>query len=243
MDFEASPTAHRIVPPGAFLADFAARGRAAFGRSGRFTLAVSSGVLTAPIADAFAVAPLAAERFWRGTHVFLADSDAGTDPRKLRAVARRLPLPANGLHLDVAEGPNPLKAAAYEQELRAFFGLHGGLLPRFDLVVLALRPGGRLGGLLPGGRALDEIERLVRADFDLERGQYVVTLTPPVIRNAASIVVATSSGARNAAASELDAGGREAARGPLATLRAVAARVSVVPALPATEPTAAPCGG
>jgi 6-phosphogluconolactonase len=240
VDFEAP--ADRVVPPDAFLAEFAARGRAAFGRSGRFAVAVSPAALTAPLVDAFAVGPLADERFWRATHVFLADSDAGTDRRELRAVARRLPVPASGLHLDVAEGPNPLKAAAYEQELRAFFGLQAGLLPRFDLVVLALGPDGRLGGLLPGGRALDEIERLVRADFDLARGQYVVTLTPPVIRNAASIVVATARGARDAIASQIVAGAREAARLPLAALRAAVSRVSVVPALPATEPAAAPSG-
>jgi 6-phosphogluconolactonase/glucosamine-6-phosphate isomerase/deaminase len=242
VDFEAPPTADRIVPPEAFLAAFAAWGRAAFGRSGRFTVAVSPAAMTAPLVDAFAVGPIADERFWRGTHLFLADSDAGSDPRELRAVARRLPVPASGLHLDVAEGPNPLKAAAYEQELRAFFALQGGLLPRFDLVVLALRADGRLGGLLPGGRALDEIERLVRADFDLQRGQYVATLTPPVIRNAAAIVVAAPRNARDAVASQIVAGAREAARLPLAALRAAVARVSVVAALPAIDSAAAPSG-
>jgi 6-phosphogluconolactonase/glucosamine-6-phosphate isomerase/deaminase len=115
--------------------------------------------------------------------------------------------------------------------LRAFFGLRTGLLPRFDLVVLALDEDGRLGGFLPGGRALDEIERLVRADFDLERGGYVATLTPPVIRNAGAILVAASAASADAMPRRVAATGRDTARAPLELLRSAEGEVAVVAAL------------
>lgn len=229
MDLDASPIASAAATP--LLARIAAHGRAAFARSGRFTVAVSPAALTTPVVDAFAAAPLADERFWRATHLFLGDShSAGT--LDLRALARRLPVPASALHLEIAEHPNPLKAASYEQELRAFFGLRAGLLPRFDLIVLALGADGRLGGLMPGGRALDEIERLVRADFDLESGRYVATLTPPVIRNAAAVIVAAPAASADAVPRRIAATGREVARAPLELLRSAEGDVTVVAAIP-----------
>ncbi len=237
MRSDATPPIASAAAVQPLLAEIAASGRTAFARNGRFAVAVSAATLAAPLVDALAVAPFADERFWRGTHLFLSDSDGAGAPR---ALARRLPVSPSGLHLEIAEAPNPLKAAAYEQELRAFFGLHAGRLPRFDLLVLALGPDGRLGGLLPGGRALDEIERLARADFDLERGRYIVTLTPPVIRNAASICVTAPVGSSGAAARCIAASARDAARSPLEVLRACTGRVTVIPSLPAAHCVVAP---
>jgi len=231
VDLEASPAAITPDTAAPLLARFAAHGRAAFARSGRFVVAVSPGALTTPLVNAFAVAPLAEERFWRGTHLFLSDSGPVAVPGP-RALARRLPIPAGALHLEIAEHPNPLKAASYEQELRAFFGLRAGLLPRFDLVVLALGADGRLGGLMPGGRALDEIERLVRADFDLGSGQYVATLTPPVIRGAAAILVVAPAAAADAMPGRIAASGRDVVRTPLELLRSAEGEVTVVAAIP-----------
>ena len=239
MEFDAMPSASTAAAP-PVLAGIVALGRAAFARRGRFTVAVSAAALTAPLVDALAVAPLADERFWRGTHLFLSDTDGAGGRAAPRTLAQRLPVPASGLHLEIADHPNPLKAASYEQELRAFFGLRAGLLPRFDLVVLALGADGRLGGLRPGGRALDEIERLARADFDLERGQYIVTLTPPVIRNAASICVMAPDGLSEAVSRRIASGAPGAARSPLEVLRAYAGRITIVPSFPAADRAVAP---
>jgi hypothetical protein len=227
---DGNPTAFAAEAAAPLPARIAAHGRAAFAHSGRFTVAISPAALTAPVVDACAVAPLAGERFWRGTHLFLCDSGPAGAPGP-RALARRMPIPESALHLEIAEHPNPLRAASYEQELRAFFGLRAGLLPRFDLVVLALGGDGRLGGFLPGGRALDEIERLVRADFDLEQGGYVATLTPPVIRNAGAVLVVASAASADATPRRVAATGRDAARAPLELLRSAEGEVAVVAAL------------
>lgn len=171
----------------------AAAGRAAYARSGRFTLAISAAALDASLAAALAGAPIRDEVFWRGTRLFLADTwvpgRAAPWPA-LRAAVARLPLLPGAAYLAPAARQNAIAAAnAYEQELRATFSLRAGALPRFDLCVLTVNEDGLAGGPLRGGRALDEIGRLVVAEFVPTAGCSVVTLTAPVIQNAASTLV------------------------------------------------------
>lgn len=174
-------------------ARIAAAGRAACARAGRFTIAISAAVLDANLGAALASPPIRDETFWRGTRLFLADSSVPADEAQLRALrtaAACLPLPPGAVHLAPAARQNAVAAAnGYEQELRAIFSLSAGALPRFDLCVLALGPNGRIGGLLRGSRAVEEIGRLVVAEFVPSAGHSVVTLTAPVIQHAAAIVL------------------------------------------------------
>lgn len=213
-------------------ARIAAAGRTAHARDGRFTVAISPDALTDPIVDALARAPSAAQAFWRETHVFWTDTCfSGCDaPRsRARALAGRLPLPATGLHLDVADRSDPLRAAeAYEQALRAFFGLRAGGIPRFDLIVLAIEDDGRIAGLRSGGRALDEIARLVVADFTPATGECVVTLTPPVLARATAVLATSALATAEAMRALLFTSGRETQRSPVQLLRAAEGEVAIV---------------
>lgn len=171
----------------------ATAGRAAYARSGCFRLAISAAALDASLVTALATPPIRDEAFWRGTRLFLADNWVRGRPAPwppLRAAVARLPLPPGAAHLAMAESENAVAAAnAYEQELRATFSLQTGALPRLDLCVLAANRDGRIGGLLRGSRALDEIDRLVVAEFVPAARCSVVTLTAPVIQNAALTLV------------------------------------------------------
>ncbi len=230
--------AHGAEAAAAFAARFAAAGRAALARSGRFAAAVSPAALTGAVVDALGAAPLAGERFWRATHLFLTDTCLA-ERVAARAAVQPLPIPPGALHLEVARHANPLTAAtAYEQELRGFFSVRAGALPRFDLVVLALGADGQLGGLAPGGRALDEIERLALADFDPATGRYFVTLTPPVIRNAAAVLVLVDAASAESVRRRVAGAERIAERDPLQLLRAAAGEVAVVAAPEADFPPA-----
>jgi len=205
----------------------------AHGAEGTAALAV----LTGPIVEALG-AGLAGERFWRATHLFLSDTCLA-EGVAARALVERLPVPAGALHLDVAEHANPLKAAtAYEQELRGFFSLRAGALPRFDLVLVALGADGRLGGLAPGGHALDEIERLALADFDPDTGRYFVTLAPPVIRNAASVLVVVHHASADSIRRRIAGAERVMERDPVQLLRSAEGDVAVVAAHAADSPPA-----
>jgi len=217
----------------ALAARFVAAGRMALARGGRFAVAVSPAALTASVVAALAAAPVAGERFWRATHLFLADTYFA-EGVAARSAVERLPVAPGARHLEAAEHANPLTAAgAYEQELRGFFSLRAGALPRFDLVLLALGADGRLGGFAPGGHALDEIERLALADFDPASGRYFVTLTPPVIRNAASLLVVAPAGSVDAIQRRIAGADRVHERDPVQLLRAADGEVAVV-AAPAT---------
>ena len=152
-----------------------------------FVIAVSPSAVTQE-----AVAILAADaRFGANTHVFLADTRfeaCDGCPGTLRALLEMLPVPRSQLHLDVADNADPVRAAAaYEQELRAFFGLSVGDLPLFDAVVLHLEPCGEIAGLSAAGRAMSETSRLAIADRAVDGGARFVTLTPPVIQRAGRV--------------------------------------------------------
>jgi 6-phosphogluconolactonase len=79
-------------------------------------------------------------------------------------------------------------AQEYEQELRAYFKLRDGQLPRFDLVFAGMGEEGHTLSLFPGTRALHADGRLVARNWigklDTER----ITITAPVASNAALVV-------------------------------------------------------
>jgi 6-phosphogluconolactonase/glucosamine-6-phosphate isomerase/deaminase len=227
--------AHGAESTAALAAQFAAAGRAALARSGRFAVAVSPGALTGAVVAAL---PPAGERFWRATHLFLTDTCLA-EGVAARSAVQRLPVPAGALHLEVAGHANPLTAAtAYEQELRGFFSLRAGALPRFDLVLVALGADGRLGGFAPGGHALDEIERLALADFDPATGRYFVTLTPPVIRSAASVLVVAHAAPADAIRRRIAGAERATERDPVQLLRAAEGDIVIVAGPAADSPPA-----
>jgi 6-phosphogluconolactonase len=155
----------------------------------RFALALSPAAI-----DPDALELLAGDDFIRGNaHIFLADTRfEGCVPGAagLHRLLRPLVARDAQLHLEVANHADAERAAAaYEQELRAFFGIAVGDLPRFDVVVLRMDSCGGLAGLLANSHALDETNRLAVANRAPATGRRFVTLTPPVIQRAGRVVV------------------------------------------------------
>lgn len=79
-------------------------------------------------------------------------------------------------------------AREYEQTLRDFFCLAAGQLPRFDLVLLGMGPDGHTASLFPGTRALREGKRLVVSNWVEKLGTDRITITVPVLNNAARVL-------------------------------------------------------
>lgn len=105
------------------------------------------------------------------------------------AMLSRVPLPAENVHRIQTENPDAHKAAEqYEQTLREFFRLAQEQLPRFDLVLLGMGPDGHTASLFPGTDAVREQKRLVAAPWVEKLKTFRVTLTPPVLNNAAHII-------------------------------------------------------
>ena len=109
-------------------------------------------------------------------------------------------IPAENIHRVCGEEPDvALAAENYEQELRTFFDLEAGQLPRFDCILLGMGTDGHTASLFPETEALHETRRLVVANWVEKFKTYRITLTVPVL-NRADLVVFLVSGAEKAEA-------------------------------------------
>jgi 6-phosphogluconolactonase len=118
------------------------------------------------------------------------DSDYGM---AYEAMLAKVPVLPSQVHRIKAENLDASRAAdEYEQDLRQFFRLAEGQLPRFDLVLLGMGPDGHTASLFPGTAAVHEQKRLVVAAWVEKLNTYRVTLTPPVLNNAAAVVFLVS---------------------------------------------------
>jgi 6-phosphogluconolactonase len=111
-----------------------------------------------------------------------------------------VPIPPDHVFRMHAEDTDANRVAEqYEQTIRQFFGLKAGELPRFDLVLLGLGPDGHTASLFPGSAALQERSRLVVANWVEKFGHYRLTLTAPVLNNAAEVMFLVSGSEKTSA--------------------------------------------
>lgn len=105
------------------------------------------------------------------------------------AMLSKTPVNAKQVHRIKGEMANAAEAAEeYEEEMRASFHLESDQLPRFDLVLLGMGPEGHTASLFPGTKALREQRRLVVSNWVGKLYMDRITLTPPVLNNAARVI-------------------------------------------------------
>ena len=177
---------------------FAAAAKESVVQAGRFTVALSGGRTPAALYEVFASDPgLRAEVPWPRCYFFFGD-ERHVAPDHLESNYRmaqesllsRVPIDLSHVFRIKGELENADRAAfEYEESIRGFFQLSSGQFPRFDLVMLGLGSDGHVASLFPGTRALDERDRLVVANridrLDTDR----ITLTLPVLNEAARVLV------------------------------------------------------
>jgi 6-phosphogluconolactonase len=109
------------------------------------------------------------------------------------AMLSKVPVQETNIHRVRAEEQDASKAAEeYEDELRTFFNLKPGELPRFDCVLLGMGPDGHTASLFPGTEALREQKRLVVSNWVEKFRTHRITLTAPAINNADCIIFLVS---------------------------------------------------
>lgn len=203
---------------------------AAVAARGRCALALAGGGTPRPVYQRLAQPPYREGLPWPQVHVFWGDGrcvppdDPASNARMAHeALLAQVALPPANVHrVPVELGAPEAVAAAYEAELRAFFGPtsppfplsargegeRGGevALPRFDLVLLGMGADGHTASLFPGSPALAEQQRLAVPVYAAHLASWRVTLTLAVL-NAAHTVVFLVAGADKAPALRAVLGG------------------------------------
>ncbi len=206
MSEDADPREVRIAEDAAALFraaadEFVRQARAATETSGTFTVALAGGSTPQGLYELLGRDRACRDAVpWDRTHIFWGD-DRHVPPdhkdsnyRMARvALLSRVPLPDANIHRIETERLDAATAAdEYERVLRAFFRLPPGGWPRFDLVLLGMGADGHTASLFPGSDALRESRRLVTAPYVKSFGVHRITLTPPVLNNAACVVFLVS---------------------------------------------------
>jgi 6-phosphogluconolactonase len=106
------------------------------------------------------------------------------------AMLSKVTVPAAHIYRITAEKDAQQAADDYEATLRTAFQLTGDSLPRFDLILLGMGPDGHTASLFPGTAAVHESKQLVAAPWVEKFNTFRITLTPPVLCNAAYVVFA-----------------------------------------------------
>ncbi len=170
-------------------------------RQARWAVALSGGATPQAAYQRLAAPDLASQVDWARVHFFWGDERCvpPAHPESDFGMARaalldHIPVPAGNVHrmrgeLDPAEA-----ATAYQAELEGYFGT---ARPRFDVVWLGLGEDGHTASLFPGTAALRETQRHVVANWVEKLSTWRLTLTPPVINEAAQVTFLVS-GSRKA---------------------------------------------
>jgi 6-phosphogluconolactonase len=188
-------------------AAFVERAARAVQARGIFSVALSGGTTPRSIYSLLASdASMRARVPWERTHFFWGDErhvppdHADSNYRMAcEAMLVKVPVPAANIHRIKGEYADARSAAdEYEADLREFFKLAPHELPRFDLVLLGMGQDGHTASLFPGTDALGERTRLVVANWVEKFKAFRITMTLPVLNNAASVIFFVS-GAEKAA--------------------------------------------
>jgi 6-phosphogluconolactonase len=176
---------------------FVARGVEAIVQRGAFTVALSGGSTPKILYQV-----LASEQFrnrvpWAETHFFWSDErhvppDHPDSNYRManEAMLSRVPVSQENVHRIRSENPNATEAAAgYE---RTLIEVTETALPPLDLILLGLGPDGHTASIFPGSEVLEETKRLVAAPWIEKLKSYRITMTLPLLNNAASVLFLVS---------------------------------------------------
>jgi 6-phosphogluconolactonase len=206
--------------------EFRRQARLAVEARGRFTVALSGGATPrgmygelAQDAGQHETLPWREIQFFWGDERPVAPDHAQSNYRVVwETLLGKVPVPADNIHRIHGEKSDAREAALeYEQDLRAHFpGEHP---PRFDLVLLGLGSDGHTASLFPGSPAVQEKTRWVMANPVEKLGHCRLTLTTPILNNAACVLFLVSGADKATVLQEVIEGAYEPERLPAQLIR------------------------
>lgn len=162
----------------------------------RFSAVLAGGSTPRPLYEMLASEPHRGRIPWVRVHLFWSDErtvppnhEESNFRMAWTSMLSKLTIPPGNVHRIRGEIDPDDAAREYERELGGFFDLEpNDELPRFDLVLLGMGEDGHTASLFPDSPALEERRRWVVAPRVEEAGGSRITLTCPVLANAACIV-------------------------------------------------------
>ena len=177
---------------------------------GRFAVALAGGSTPRSMYSLLALKKYRREVPWEDTHLFWGDERCvpldhpDSNYRMVHeTLLSKISIPPENVHRMAGEKAPKLAAREYEAQLKTFFQLDEGALPRFDLILLGLGEDGHTASLFPGSEALNETKRLVAANFVEKLNAHRLTLTLPVLNNAAIVLFLVAGASKAAIVKEL----------------------------------------
>ncbi len=171
--------------------------------------------------------PYRAQLPWERIHFFWGDerhvpSDHPDSNYRMASetMLANVPVPLENVHRIKSENADAAKAAdEYDQTLRKFFRVAEGQLPRFDLILLGMGPDAHTASIFPGTDVINEKNRLVVAPWVEKFKSYRITLTPPVLNNAAAVIFLVNGTEKAKVLREVLEGGHQPERLPAQLIR------------------------
>lgn len=194
-DVKILPDANAIAQTAA--AEFLDAAHKAVQEKGTFCVALAGGSTPKALYGLLANNPLLQAKVpWSKVQFFFGDERhvPPDDPESnfrmaSEAMFSKAPIDPKQIHRIKGEQRNAAQAAEeYEEDLRLSFKLEADQLPRFDLVLLGMGPEGHTASLFPGTKALKEEHHLVVHNWVGKLYTDRITLTPPVLNNAALVI-------------------------------------------------------
>ena len=177
--------------------DFLQSATQAVSEKGSFTVALSGGSTPKALYSLLATdAALRSQLPWDKMHMYFGDErSVGPDHADsnfrmaTETMLSKVPVKPEQVFRIKGEYKDTEKAAQeYEQVLRTSFKIADGQFPRFDLVFLGIGNEGHTASLFPGTKALHESKRLAVRNWVGKLYTNRITLTAPVVNNAARVV-------------------------------------------------------
>lgn len=158
--------------------------------------------------------------FWGDERFVPADHPESNYRAANEAMLSKFDIPSANIHRIPTDAGSANQAAEkYEQDLRAFFRLSPGELPRFDLMLLGLGGDGHTASLFPGTTALKEKEKLVVDVWVEKLKANRITLTPPVFNHAVNVIFLVAGADKAATLHSVREGAYEPERFPAQLIR------------------------
>lgn len=187
---------------------FVGLSRSGMASRGKFSVAISGGSTPRRLYTLLSSPPYRNQVDWQRVHFFWADErcvpieDEGSNFKAaFDRLLSKVPIPDGNIHRIKGEEEPEKVARAYEEDIKKFFGISG--LPVFDLVILGMGEDGHTASLFPGSKSLEETDRLAVPVYLDKPNWNRITLTLPILNNAAQILFLVTGQAKADVVSEI----------------------------------------